>query len=180
MTRRDYLELMAASAAATVTTNTLTAAGGDADREARMKWWHEARFGMFIHWGLYSVLGRHEWVMENEGIPVAEYEQIAKRFKPKPNAARDWAKLAKASGQKYMVVITMYFRPEVHGDDHQTPRGLLPLRFQTHRLLRPQARPRPRPRQGVRRSRPRRGLARGLLLFAHGLAPSRWRPLRHR
>src|SRR5450759_301029 len=55
-----------------------------ATRDARMKWWHEAKFGMFIHWGLYSVLGRHEWVMENEGIPVAEYEQIAKRFKPKP------------------------------------------------------------------------------------------------
>ena len=46
----------------------------DSTRERRMKWWHEARFGMFIHWGLYSVLGRHEWVMENEGIPVEEYE----------------------------------------------------------------------------------------------------------
>src|ERR1035441_5194904 len=76
MTRRDYLELMAAGAAATAAARTLTAAGGEADREARMKWWHEARFGMFIHWGLYSVLARHEWVMENEGIPVAEYEQL--------------------------------------------------------------------------------------------------------
>ncbi len=66
----------------------------DADRARRMKWWHEARFGMFIHFGLYSVLGRHEWVMENEGIPVPEYEQLAKRFQPKPNAARAWAKLA--------------------------------------------------------------------------------------
>ena len=47
------------------------------DRERRLQWWHEARFGMFIHWGLYSVYGRHEWVMENEGIPVAEYEQAA-------------------------------------------------------------------------------------------------------
>src|SRR5216110_1782261 len=45
----------------------------DADRIRRMKWWHEARFGMFIHWGLYSVIGRHEWVMENGGIPVSEY-----------------------------------------------------------------------------------------------------------
>ena len=58
--------------------------GDPADRARRMKWWHEARFGMFIHWGLYSVLGRHEWVMENEGIPVAEYEPLAKRFKPRP------------------------------------------------------------------------------------------------
>src|SRR5258708_1627755 len=51
--------------------------GDPVDRARRMKWWHEARFGMFIHWGLYSVLGRHEWVMENEGIPVSEYEPLA-------------------------------------------------------------------------------------------------------
>lgn len=81
---------------------------GDADRERRMKWWHEARFGMFIHWGLYSILGRHEWVMENEGIPVREYEQLAAKFKPKPNCARAWASLAKQSGQKYMVMTTKH------------------------------------------------------------------------
>src|SRR6516164_11764835 len=44
-------------------------ASEEADRLRRMKWWHEARFGMFIHWGLYSLLGRHEWVMENEASP---------------------------------------------------------------------------------------------------------------
>lgn len=80
----------------------------DADRIRRMKWWHEARFGMFIHWGLYSVLGRHEWAMENEGMPVREYELLAKRFQPKPNAARAWAKLAKSAGQKYMVMTTKH------------------------------------------------------------------------
>ena len=80
----------------------------DADRARRMKWWHEARFGMFIHWGLYSTLGRHEWAMEEEGIPVTEYEQLAKRFHPRPNAARAWAKLAKAAGQKYMVMTSKH------------------------------------------------------------------------
>ena len=80
----------------------------DADRARRMQWWHEARFGMFVHWGLYSVLGRHEWVMENEGIPVAEYEPLAKRFQPKPNAARAWARLAKQAGQKYMVMTSKH------------------------------------------------------------------------
>ena len=79
-----------------------------ADRVRRMKWWHEARFGMFIHFGLYSVVGRHEWVMENEGIPVAEYQQLAERFNPKPHAARAWAKLAKQAGQKYMVMTTKH------------------------------------------------------------------------
>jgi alpha-L-fucosidase len=79
-----------------------------ADRVRRMKWWHEATFGMFIHWGLYSVLGRHEWAMENEGIPVKEYEQLARQFTPRPNAAREWAALAKKAGQKYMVMTTKH------------------------------------------------------------------------
>jgi len=80
----------------------------EATRAQRMKWWRDARFGMFIHWGLYSVIGRHEWAMENEAIPVKDYELLAKQFKPKPNAARDWAKLAKQAGQKYMVMTTKH------------------------------------------------------------------------
>jgi alpha-L-fucosidase len=79
-----------------------------ADRDRREQWWHQARFGMFIHFGLYSVLGRHEWAMENEGIPVAEYEQLAKQFNPKPHAARAWARLAKTAGMKYMVMTTKH------------------------------------------------------------------------
>ena len=66
-----------------------------ADRARRMKWWHEARFGMMVCWGLYSLIGHHEWVMEMEGIPVSQYEGLAKIFKPQPHAARAWAKLAK-------------------------------------------------------------------------------------
>jgi alpha-L-fucosidase len=79
-----------------------------ADRDRRMQWWHQARFGMFIHFGLYSVLGRHEWAMEEEGIPVAEYQQLAKAFNPKPHAAQAWAKLAKQAGMKYMVMTTKH------------------------------------------------------------------------
>jgi alpha-L-fucosidase len=122
MTRRDYLQLMAAGVAVTSATTAVSAnpAGGDADREQRMKWWHEARFGMFIHWGLYSQLGRHEWVMENEGIPVAEYEQLAKQFKPRPNAARDWARLAKQAGQRYMVMTTKHHEGFCHFDSKLT------------------------------------------------------------
>jgi alpha-L-fucosidase len=78
------------------------------DRDRRMQWWHEARFGMFIHFGLYSVLGRHEWAMEEEGIPVAEYQQLARQFNPAPHAARAWAKLAKSAGMKYMVMTTKH------------------------------------------------------------------------
>jgi len=126
LTRRTWLKgtasVLAAAAAAPISASGLlqatepsvvnpTATGpspADADRVRRMKWWHEARFGMFIHWGLYSVLGRHEWVMENEGIPVVEYAPLAKQFKPKPNAARAWAKLARQAGQKYMVMTTKH------------------------------------------------------------------------
>jgi alpha-L-fucosidase len=79
-----------------------------ADRERRMKWWHEARFGMFIHFGLYSAIGQHEWAMEKEGIPVAQYQKLAKHFNPRPHAAREWAKLAKRAGQKYMVMTSKH------------------------------------------------------------------------
>jgi alpha-L-fucosidase len=112
LSRRDYLKLMGASTAVLNTELTIAPSSEDSevqeDRARRMKWWHEATFGMFIHWGLYSVVGRHEWVMENEGIPVADYEQLAKRFNPKPNAARDWARLARRAGMKYMVMTSKH------------------------------------------------------------------------
>src|SRR5258708_21949718 len=108
MTRRDYFQMLSAGAALAGAVQIAGAAAGDSDRERRMKWWHEARFGMFIHWGLYSTLGRHEWAMENEAIPVAEYQQLSTTFKPPPNAARAWAKLAKQAGQKYMVMTTKH------------------------------------------------------------------------
>lgn len=101
--RRDYLALLAAAPASAA-----AALPGDDTRASRMKWWREATFGMFVHWGLYSVLGRHEWVMEMEGIPVPEYERLAGRFTPKPNAARDWARLARQAGQKYIVMTTKH------------------------------------------------------------------------
>src|SRR5580704_15292370 len=66
-----------------------------ASRAQCMAWWHQARFGMFIHWGLFSVIGQHEWAKEVEGIPIPQYEILAKHFTPKPNAAREWARLAK-------------------------------------------------------------------------------------
>src|SRR5215469_5155295 len=95
-------------------------ASEEADRVRRMKWWHEARFGMFIHWGLYSLLGRHEWVMENEGIPVSEYAPLAKQFKPKLFPARVWAKLARETGMRYMVLTTKHHEGFCHFDTKTT------------------------------------------------------------
>ena len=72
--------------------------------ERRIQWWRDAKFGMFIHWGLYSILGRDAWAMGDEDIPVREYEALARQFQPRANAARDWARLARASGMRYMVM----------------------------------------------------------------------------
>lgn len=78
------------------------------ERERRLRWFRQARFGMFIHWGLYSQLGRHEWVMNRERIPVEEYEKLAETWKPMPYPARNWASLAKKAGMRYMVMTTKH------------------------------------------------------------------------
>jgi alpha-L-fucosidase len=79
-----------------------------ASRDKRMAWWREARFGMFVHFGLYSVPGRHEWAMAMENWPVAEYEKLADKFLPKPGAPKEWARLARAAGMKYMVMTSRH------------------------------------------------------------------------
>jgi alpha-L-fucosidase len=75
---------------------------------SRLDWFREARFGMFIHWGLYSSLGRGEWVMNQEGIPAAEYERLADAWRPAPDCARQWARLAREAGMRYAVLTTKH------------------------------------------------------------------------
>jgi len=77
-------------------------------RPERMAWWREARFGMFIHYGLYSQVGRNEWVMSLENYPIAEYEKLANTFSPQLGAPRKWAELAVKAGMKYMVMTTRH------------------------------------------------------------------------
>jgi alpha-L-fucosidase len=89
-----------------------------AQRDARMKWWREARFGMFIHWGVYSVpagtyngqqvRGIGEWIMNRGKIPVAEYRQYAKQFNPVKFNADEWVRLAKQAGMKYIVITSKH------------------------------------------------------------------------
>jgi Alpha-L-fucosidase len=79
-----------------------------ATRDERMAWWRAARFGMFIHIGLYTALGRQEWAMALENWPVEEYEKLAERFSVKPDAAEEWVKLAKSAGMKYAVLTTRH------------------------------------------------------------------------
>jgi len=87
-------------------------------REERMKWWREARFGMFIHWGLYAVPagewkgkkigGIGEWIMESADIPLLEYEQFAKKFNPVKFDADQWTRIAKNAGMKYIVITSKH------------------------------------------------------------------------
>lgn len=89
-----------------------------AQRDARMCWWREARFGMFIHWGVYSVpagtfrgervKGIGEWIMNRGKIPMAEYQAFAKQFNPVKFNADEWVSIAKAAGMKYIVITSKH------------------------------------------------------------------------
>jgi alpha-L-fucosidase len=89
-----------------------------AQRDARMKWFREARFGMFIHWGVYAVPagtyhdkrigGIGEWIMNNGKIPVAEYRAFAKQFNPVKYDADEWVRTAKDAGMKYIVITSKH------------------------------------------------------------------------
>jgi len=73
-------------------------------REERTKWFQEARFGMFIHWGLYSIPAAGEWIMTNRQMTVEEYKPYFAEFNPTKYNPRQWAKLAKKAGMKYAVM----------------------------------------------------------------------------
>lgn len=71
-------------------------------------WFNNARFGMFIHWGVYSIPARGEWVMYVERIPAEEYAPFAQKFNPKKYDADEWVGLAKEAGMKYMVLTSRH------------------------------------------------------------------------
>ncbi len=87
-----------------------------------MQWWPDARFGMFIHWGLYALPARHEWVKHNEQIPDEVYEKYFEHFDPDLYDPQEWARRGQGG------------RDEVLRHHHQAPRGLLPVGLQAHRL----------------------------------------------
>src|SRR6266481_5057370 len=72
------------------------------------EWFQNARFGMFIHWGVYSVLGDGEWVMNNRKMTVAEYEKLAPKFNPTEFDAAAWVALAKAAGMRYITITSKH------------------------------------------------------------------------
>jgi alpha-L-fucosidase len=76
---------------------------GDA-AASRIAWWRDAKFGLFMHWGVYSIPGRGEWVQWNEQISVDEYAKLAAQFHPDKFDPDAWAAIAKAAGMKYTVL----------------------------------------------------------------------------
>jgi len=80
----------------------------DAQKQERMQWWSDARFGMFIHWGLYSLAARHEWVKHNEHMTNEEYQKYFQQFDPDHFDPHKWARAAKAAGMKYAVLTTKH------------------------------------------------------------------------
>jgi alpha-L-fucosidase len=95
-----------------------------AERDARMQWWRDARFGMFIHWGLYAIPagrwngqpvdGIGEWIMDRANVPIAEYEKLAPQFNPVKYDPAEWVR----------IVLDRI----VHRDHVEAPRRLLPVR----------------------------------------------------
>jgi alpha-L-fucosidase len=87
-------------------------------QDERMAWFREAKFGLFIHWGLYAIpagewkgkpiAGIGEWIMNRAQIPVTEYEQLAKQFNPVKFNAEEWVKMAEDAGMKYIVITSKH------------------------------------------------------------------------
>ncbi|MDT7972882.1 MAG: alpha-L-fucosidase, partial [Armatimonadota bacterium] len=84
----------------------------------RLAWWREAKFGMFIHWGLYAIPagewkgkripGIGEWIMHNAQIPIPDYEQFVSQFNPTEFNADEWVLLAKEAGMRYITITTKH------------------------------------------------------------------------
>ena len=79
-----------------------------AQKAERLKWWTDARFGMFIHWGIYALPARHEWVKHNERLTNEQYQKYFDHFNPDEFDPKKWAKEAKQAGMQYAVLTTKH------------------------------------------------------------------------
>ncbi|MCX7818751.1 MAG: alpha-L-fucosidase [Kiritimatiellae bacterium] len=119
-----------------------------AERAARMAWFNEARFGMFIHWGLYSIPagewngreipGIGEWIMHHAKIPLAEYRQLVQQFNPVQYDPAEWVRIAKRAGMRYIVITSKHHDGFCLWDSKETDYDVASTPYQRD-LLRPLA-----------------------------------------
>ena len=149
--------------------------GQTSSTDDRMAWWREARFGMFIHWGVYAVpagiykgqkINRiGEWIMNRGKIPVAEYQEFAKEFNPVKYDPEAWVKMAKDAGMKYIVITSKHHDGFALFDSKASKWDMVDATPYGKDLLKPLA-------EACRKY----GIKIGFLLFAcTGLEQSRWR-----
>jgi len=111
VTKQRAIRLVVASAAALaigVPGGAQTGYRPSAANLVAREWFQDARFGLFVHWGVYSVLADGEWVMNNRRIPVADYEKLPAQFNPVAFDPAEWVALAKAAGMKYITITSKH------------------------------------------------------------------------
>jgi alpha-L-fucosidase len=116
MKKTTILSLVILSLSISAIAQNVEGTSGSNPNDPKLKWWKEAKFGMFIHWGLYAVpagkwgdkTNYGEWLMHNAKIPRAEYAALAKQFNPTLFNAEEWVKIAKSAGQKYMIITSKH------------------------------------------------------------------------
>ena len=96
--------LLLAMMATEITASAQLKAETPEQKSKRMAWWTDARFGMFIHWGLYALPARHEWVKNSERMTNEQYQKYFEEFNPDMYNPKEWARMAKVAGMKYVVL----------------------------------------------------------------------------
>jgi len=111
---------------------------GMAPEDERMNWWREARFGLFIHWGLYAIpagewigdAGHAEWIRTTAQITLSEYDLLVEQFNPVNFSAEEWARLAKEAGMRYIVITSKHHDGFCLFDSAQTDFDIMSTPFQ--------------------------------------------------
>jgi len=116
--KKAYRALIVTVLIAVACLKAMPSAAKDLTDNERMAWWREARFGMFVHWGLYAVPagewkgkpvgGIGEWIMNRGKIPLVEYRELVKQFNPVKYDAAEWVRIAKDAGMKYIVITSKH------------------------------------------------------------------------
>ena len=99
----------------------------------KKKWWRDAKVGMFVHWGLYSILGHGEWARFNEKIPDDQYTALADQFQGTKCDMEEWAQLAEDMGAKYMVMVARHHDGFALWDSPGSYQGFTSVNTGSHR-----------------------------------------------